>query len=233
MDTHNSTRATTKAEMPNSIIWRRVGGGAHFVRLPLISTPFSVCCFELFFFSILVRHLLLCSFDSFVCIVDGTVSICVCLCLDVTGCAWMCMDAPGCACMLLDVPGCASRKFACPKGKGVLHPGCFWCWNLLFGKDNARARQSLGPPEKKVRSRGSPPMSVASTGAGAGAEQLSLEKPAFFYKFAPRLGTLIGGSHFFLLPLGVLYHLQKTTKLFFFVFFQLFQIRRLPGPYKT
>ena len=40
MDTHNSTRATTKAEMPNSIIWRRVGGGAHFVRLPLISTSF-------------------------------------------------------------------------------------------------------------------------------------------------------------------------------------------------
>jgi hypothetical protein len=107
----------------------------------------------------------------------------------------------------------------------VLHPGCFWCWNLLFGKDNARARQSLGPPEKKVRSRGSPPMSVASTGAGAGAEQLSLEKPAFFYKFAPRLGTLIGGSHFFLLPLGVLYHLQKTTKLFF-CFFSTLRCRR-------
>ena len=58
-------------------------------------------------------------------------------------------------------------------------------------------------------------MSVASTGAGAGAEQLSLEKPHFCYKFAPRLATLIEGNHFFLTPVRRFVAFTENDKLCF------------------
>ena len=72
-------------------------------------------------------------------------------------------------------------------------------------------------------------MIVASTGAGAGAEQLSLQNPKNLNKSASKLATLIGGNHFFLTrnhffltPVGrfvAFTENDKTVFLFFFNFF--------------